>query len=97
MAGQFVNAPDGNPGLHGQPHLLMNSLQPLCAGLLQIMYGLWHNRSIAVWRCILSGPAAYTPPVCRDVAIHEATPVPARHAMTHEENTFTNVPVNGPP
>lgn len=53
-------------GLHGNPDLVMNPLRLLLAGVLQIGYELYANRSWRLWWRILAGPADYVPPASRD-------------------------------
>ena len=53
-------------GLHGNPDLVMNPLRLLLAGVLQIGYELYANRSWRLWWRILAGPADYVPPASRE-------------------------------
>lgn len=73
LFGTYMPLPEKVPpmGLHGQPALYMNPLRLLAAGIMQLGYELWHNRTPGTWWRIITGPSTYTPPVSRDFALKD--------------------------
>jgi len=81
LFGTYMPLPEKVPpmGLHGQPALHMNPLRMLFAGVAQIAFELWHNRSPGAWWKILAGPSTWTPPVSRDFLVRQAVSEQAPH------------------
>ena len=57
------------PGLTGNPDLVMNPVRQAFAGTVQIAYELWHNKNWKDRFWILFGASDWNPPITRDFAI----------------------------
>lgn len=59
------------PGLTGNPDLVMNPLRQALAGTVQIGYELWHNKSWKDRFWILFGSSSWNPPITHDFALKQ--------------------------
>lgn len=57
------------PGLTGNPDLVMNPIRQALAGTVQIAYELWHNKNWKDRFWILFGKADWNPPITQDFAV----------------------------
>lgn len=57
------------PGLTGNPDIVMNPIRQTFAGTVQIAYELWHNKSWKDRFWILFGSSDWNPPITKDFAL----------------------------
>jgi sterol desaturase/sphingolipid hydroxylase (fatty acid hydroxylase superfamily) len=60
------------PGLTGNPDLVMNPFRQALAGTVQIAYELWHNKSWKDRFWILFGSSDWNPPISKDFALKQS-------------------------